>query len=930
MTEAAFRRTDEAIACRRERAEIYKNLRARNEAIGKPDDDDLFGLGGGSGGAKTSGKPLDPKTVLRLIKECPQKLKTLNAKNKDQIIEMLKGAGSKLARFTEEMVSGLMGADIKMTDIVAFVEVATLMNEQYKIAELLEPKINEAINSRGGNSRLWFCVYADLAIVRLFKNPTPFVNRLKVFMAKDKTSEFGNLEVMWKIFEHCAGDIFGVNKGDDSLIDAIFPAEQAVGKSLRPELKDYYTKLDVLRQRLAKEGMAAEEEAKRLLVQYGKTKTKQAEKAEQLKEQYDKLTKTATKIAFIMGGKPKAHWIEPVAPESPSSQNSSSSPSSQDSSDEQDFYVIKYDDDKEPRVRRTVLEIQQQLDILTPQNGTDACDDLAKAYLLIDDAQNREELLLWIKNISKTKVNQAPFYARFVAYISHTIPEIGQIVGDELKRQFISHITAQYKAAHGVGHTKLHVARYLAELAHFRVAISETMECILTMQNYFNERTVDMLSVVMFNAGRYLGTHCGDIPHAQIDKIISFLKTIKKRWQYKHHVQMTIDQMIDVIEAPETSDSKPMVHVPEMNKYQAYMQFVLMKSEPKNFAAKAKKVAEKMIDRQQTTKVDINFLIGLVLDLSCYSYDQYPGIAKFVHDFSAEYPEFGQGIVDILMERIRRGIECNKARTRQQQQCEIAFLAELVNADVVDLDVVSNTVMLILSLDQTYPVPFLISVQGPRKKSNKINSQPSDFFKATLVCSLLEGVLPTIREKQRTTWRQQWNNAIHEMMYWLQCFLLVRSPVPADVVFIVSDLMEKLSSGFDVPIFQKYASCDDIKKVDAGSIPVYPCIKEGCSPYALRLPKRPTQGRRLELENLVDDPDSSDDDGNERFAREKDDLFESFAAETKPTPTYHPLPIDIRSKPAGAPLKRISSSGPPPGFTIIFEDKKNERASIRI
>jgi hypothetical protein len=433
-----------------------------------------------------------------------------------------------------------------------------------------------------------------------------------------------------------------------------------------------------------------------------------------------------------------------------------------------------------------------------------------------------------------------------------------------------------------------------------------------------------MTCTLFFIAGEFLDT-LSDQTHIQIRGEVEQLKKLRENAAYKPHDILMLNQAINLFEPP-PPDTSPAPE-PQLSKYQAYLQHLFMKADQNpHFCTKVKKVFEKM-RLQAGTGVDFTFLLTLVLDLQSYNLNQYQPIARFVTELSrSSYPEFGLLVCDVLLERVRRGIERDGIAFHQRQLCEVRFVAELCAAELMPLKVVFDTCQLILSLGYQSPTMFLIKVEGPR--APRITVKPADWFRVELVCCLLDTVCPALVHGQPVVDIAQ----VQHVLVWLQLFCLIRAPIPSSVAFRVDELLtlydrEKIEGTIrlDTKELMKDFTGKGAQRQEYKS----PYTAVPAKPPPLQI-VRATKPVKKPTEEEEYDSDPEGDDSEKHFLRELAEFKEELEQEKQATnrkkiatPMFELLKTDGGQRPS----LRMTPNGPPPEFQVVIP-KGNKSETI--
>ena len=919
-------RSDEESAGRAKRAEVYKAWRPKNMMstetyYGRQKRDDPFDLLGGGGGGGQKGKAMDAKEYKRKVTQCCNKMAEISFETRDAILQLINELGTKLDRFVNDAITKMMEAKLKIRDVPAFVEICSAMHcVLNKFSEELTQHLLKKLKDSQENAvaeRIWMCVLADLVIVRVFPvqadtevMPTAnrqnlqivqmlrvFVHQLERWINLDCSSKnFEHWELIWRILRHCAGDLFGLDMslvdGKRTIMDPIFPKE-GIAKQLAPSLKKYWDVCNEERKSLGEQGPALQEKAYWKRIHKGMMTTKEGEEAKELKATYLRLTDISRRLGFIMNKSLEEYWVDYKPDEKEEEEVPPIQPGGPDSVD--DFYCSLPNFDDLVEEEFDVAKLRGLLSVVTDKNE---CDRLARAYVAVSASVKRDELLGAINRPPKKKENMR-YFARFVAAISQKFPDIGEDVAKKVGQSIKSKLI-QLQKTPKIGLGSFSSPPYLGELALFNVGIDTLVEIMNFVLDRFDPRFIDVILILTVKAGRHLDTF-NDITHKQMRVVLDKLKELAKKFKYDRHLSLALKNTIEVFEppAPKSETVKP-----ALNKYQGFLKHVFLHTEANNMKAKLKKTATKLL-KQQNSEVDMRFVIELTLSLTSYRVDQLVGLGEFVADFATIYPEFGYSVVDILMERIRRGLERDSPSYHQQQISEVRFLGALVSAGLVPIEIAANTVRLILGLDQYDPRGFLVTVEPRSGRSIQRPCTPSQSFRVKLTCALLTSMIPALVNQPAV------QAYLSPHVQWLQAFVFVRTGVPIETQFCLHDMFEAFSQAGLTGIVQCSDIADLRSKIDPNRWPFTD------SPYALF--QQTAKPHHPSTKVTIHEEEESEGEDEEQIAK-----FRSELEEWKEEARREEMSRQVRQiKPAaltpvsGTPVQRLTSNGPPANFRVV-------------
>ena len=803
-----FIRTPEEIQLRKERAEIYKRIRPLNEKAHeryskKKKVDEFADLLGGGGDDEDEGpqikvKSTNPNEMMRANKACFQKLTSLSRETREQTMKAI--CSVKLNKFMEEAVNAIMSAKFTQNDIPAFVEVISTLHQFYKeFLPIIAPRILKECHKQDTNlqrRKNYICLVADLLIVRVFVNPTDFSHIIMEIVNLDTAEKtFDNFRLFWEILTWCGADIFGINRGENTVMDCVFERDPPGTTPLKKELMVYFRALlDAINEK-CEEGRKNFEEGYKLIIKYGSIKSKYLAQGKVNREQYDELLHKAKCIAFITNKEVPDPWVDTEEMSEISTidgvikvptrliPETTESPALKQVSNTDDFYDVLADMDvklAEP-LAYDIPHIKIEV-----ENAKDSyrVDTLARHYHLIDNEEDRKTLIQIFSVINKNRGNQAKYYARFIADLNQIYPDVGTGVINNLKDEYCKNVTYACSAEGAKVGTKLHVARYIAELARCKVGIEQYFDCINFTMKHFRPKTAEMVCTLINIAGKFFDSYC-DQTHTNIRNILQEMKKKKDAISTHQYAIMMVEQTINAIEPPE--ESAPVFYTNTYNEYQAFITYFFHSQvDTPQFPVKARRLIEKLLQRKEKTQVDMKFIFNLVIDLNNYSAAQLPCLAKFVSEFQKYDPVFGVNIADILCERIRRFIECPNINYKQRLIMDSRLLAELAIPElkIIPPEQVLRFANFVLSYDAQSPSYLLARIDPNSTKMNP-NVKNRDFSRVYVVARILETLIPVFSKDLCA-------NQLRQLLIHLQVYTLARVPVPANVAFRISDLFDAL------------------------------------------------------------------------------------------------------------------------------------------
>ena len=947
--ENQFQRTPQDIQLRKEREEAYKRLRPLNESAtnryskkAREDNDDPFDdiLGGGGDiideGPKIKVKSSNVKDIMRATKACYQKLSSLTRETKEATLQAILSV--KLNKFMEEAVKSLISAKFQLVDVPAFVEIISTLHQLYKeFLPLAGPMILRQCDNHelsAAQRRNYVCLVADLLIARVFTNPNPILHLFTRLVNYDLSdNKFSNFKMIWELIKWAGGDLFGISRGQETIIDCVFLKDPPGTTNLKKEIVRYFKALIAAIEQKCEEGRENYEKAYELIVKLGSINSGFMQQGKENRKEYDELLSKAKCIGFVVNKEVPDPWVEneemteittidgPIKvptrliPETPEGV-----PVQQQLSGTDNFYDLLADMNvklAEPLgfgVSQIKIEVDHAKD-------SARIDTLARHYALIDKPEDRQQLIQAFSSIGKNRGSQAKYYARFIADVSQLYEEVGKTVAENIKNEYVDFINYACSDAGASSTPKLHVARYMAELAHFRIGIEQFFDCINYTLAHFRPRTAEMVCTLINISGKFFNKLC-DQTHTNIQNVLSEMEKKKPEIATHQYAIMMVEQTINSINPPETAE--PMYYINSYNEYQAFITYIFHSQiEQENFPAKARRIIEKLLQQSEKTKVTMKFITNLALDLSNYSGAQLPNLAKFIAEFTKVYPAFGMQIADICCERVRRFLECPNPNYKQRLIMEARFIAELARPDVSVIPV--ETAMIFANFILTFNATELskskfIKIQRPGAKRIDVNQNNRDFNRIFVVSRMIETLIPAFKKDICIP-------QLAKLMTHIQIYAVFRFPIPANVAFRISEIFDTLN-------FECKKIMDQIPRIETREAAEnYKDISNLQKDYTFQFLKKATtatRGRldlssmRKEFEEEEEEEDNSDDLYEDKFTRELEEFTEYLDKERKSKATKHEkvtIPLSLMSSDSVIAAPLINSKTGPIGDFEVYTSK---------
>jgi len=782
-------RPSNEIEARAIRSKLYQSLRSKIEKSCKKseivdDFDDLLGSSSAPRSVKTTG---NPKQVMQKLNQFIQKLVLIGPSNKDVLIETLGSVN--LVNVMPEVIQNLINADFNKDCIVPYVHIVTEISIQYpEFWAQFEPPFLQKMNT-SEKKYILIRIYGDFLILGLVKDERALKNALDLMINSDLSDKsFTNHKHIWALCSYSGGDLFGVDRGSNSVIDPVFP-KRCVAPKLRDSLFAYYKGLVDYLKELCAEGKVSFEQAYEKLIKYGTLKTAVYSKANDLKKRYTEMASIADHYQFLINKQYKKEWEE----------------------DEEyvDFALITGENVRIPK--RIFIQIDphvaatkfdpfydkladfttvQALKIIDPKllvynigndKSAQNIDKLSKSYVEIDNPENRIIVKGLFSTISKGNPEIAPHLARFVANVSQVFPEIGNEIAEILKNHLVSHINKVNQDSSKKGEIKIHYARYIGELARFRIGIDSYFDLLKTCMFKLSVRIVDIICVLMNSAASYMDSLSGE-SHSRINNIVEELESKKVKFVNYPGAVIMINQAISTVKPIETTLTEKRVN--PYNVYQAFLiHYIRCCCQHSTFDTSGARYINKLLALPKFG-VTQEFVLQILLNLTCFSEKDYSKLAQLLKELSKTHFSLVQTFTEVLYERVHRYIDSNGKKFKHQANIESRFLAELCVVDLIDIDSIKEIIISFIGSRMNRTI-ILIGIQKPGRTREPLVK--AVYHNIIVGINMISIILPKLQRNYMIA---------HGIMVYLQATILSLPEIPPKLNERVSYLFDQINDHY--------------------------------------------------------------------------------------------------------------------------------------
>ncbi|KAJ3324923.1 hypothetical protein HDV06_005511 [Boothiomyces sp. JEL0866] len=396
----------------------------------------------------------------------------------------------------------------------------------------------------------------------------------------------------------------------------------------------------------------------------------------------------------------------------------------------------------------------------------DAIDQIAVEFAFINNKGTRKQLAQTLLGVSRQRLDLLPYYSRLIATLYPYMPDIGNMVVEELESSFHYH---QRKKNQLFIEEKMKNIRFIGELTKFKITPNHIVfHCLKVLLDDFNFHNIELACSLLETCGRFL--FCN--PETQV-RTASFLEIIlrkKSALNMDTKYSFMIDNAIYVCNPPDIQAAPKKVREP----IELFLRKLIYKDLARPNAPTTLKLLRKVNWEDELTKKTLQKIFFKIWKVK---YSNLHLMAFLIAELSRFYPSFGVSVVDNCLEHVRIGLEQNLFKHNQRRLACIKFLGELYNYRMVHSHVIFDTLYLLLRFGHENGIPT---------KTNPCPiDAPNDFFRLRLVCTLLDTCGRCFKKGHLA-------RKLDDFFVFLQLYLFSKDKMPIDTEFFFMETKDFL------------------------------------------------------------------------------------------------------------------------------------------
>ncbi|TDH72466.1 hypothetical protein CCR75_006098 [Bremia lactucae] len=458
----------------------------------------------------------------------------------------------------------------------------------------------------------------------------------------------------------------------------------------------------------------------------------------------------------------------------------------------------------------------------------DRCDKAAVEFCYRNSRATRNRLVKALFAVPRTHLELLAYYSRLVATLQSVLKED---IGGELVEMLVSEFHGLMKRRNQFRlESKIKNIRFLAELVKFRICPPNTgFRCLQKCFQDFQGHNVHVATTFLENCGRFL--YCSKHTHGRTVNCLSVMMKLKAAKHLDPQLETLVENAYYMCKPP----ARVQRQVKEHDPLYLYLLKVLYQDLNGSNINKVVKTLRRYPWHEHTT---CPMVLKALLKVTKGKVMQMKWICEVIKGLSRYHDDVLVLLVDDVLEYIRYSLELNDYRDHQRSLGYIKLLGELYNAGVVSMNVVVETLYLlinhshdVLTLPQ-YSSDKLSALQLLEMKKRfllvpdmrydpRVPSEvdgPFEVFRIRLVSALIEtcngssgNTLGIGSNHTSSNERGISRPRLGRFMIFFQRYLFSKVDVPMETEFVVYDLFELLASHLKDQ-FLKFETWDQVDR----------------------------------------------------------------------------------------------------------------------
>ncbi|KAL0956498.1 hypothetical protein HGRIS_002642 [Hohenbuehelia grisea] len=393
-------------------------------------------------------------------------------------------------------------------------------------------------------------------------------------------------------------------------------------------------------------------------------------------------------------------------------------------------------------------------------------DQAAVDFAFLNSKAARKRLVKFLAQVPKNRIDLLPHYSRLVATLNPYMPDVGTDLIAMLDDEF-RYLQKKKNVVKELAEVRLKNITFLSNLTKFRVVpphlILHTFKVCL---DDFSGTNVENIALLLEGCGRFLLR--SDNTRERFGAMLELMRRKQSMQHFDQRQQLLLENAYYQCNPPERTPRQ----MKERTNMELFIRHLI-------HDVLAKKTIDKVLKLIRKLDWDDAFIYHTLHKLFTkpwkLKYSHISLLAMLTYDLQRYHPEFAIGVVDQVLEDVRRGLEQNVYSTNQRRVATIKYLGELYIYRLLSSGIVFDALWSLVTFGHPEGKPL------PKQPCPL--DMPDDFFRVRLVCILLDTCGMCF---DRGTQKKKLDNFLTFFQYYILC----KEELPMDIDFMVSDSLE--------------------------------------------------------------------------------------------------------------------------------------------
>ncbi|TFK84735.1 transcription factor [Polyporus arcularius HHB13444] len=406
-------------------------------------------------------------------------------------------------------------------------------------------------------------------------------------------------------------------------------------------------------------------------------------------------------------------------------------------------------------------------------------DQAAVDFAFLNSKAARKRLVKFMTQIPKNRTDLLPHYSRLIAILNRYMPDIGTDIVAALDDEF-RYLQRKKNVVKELAEVRMRNITFLSNLTKFRVVPPHViLHMFKVCLDDFSGTNVENLAMLLEGCGRFLLR--SEETREPFSKMIELMRRKQSMQHFDQRQLLLLENAYYQCNPPERTARQ----VKERTPMELFIRHLIYDVLAKRTIDKVFKLIRKL---DWTDPLVLRTLHKVFTKPWKLKYSHIPFLAMLTYDLQRYHPAFSVGVVDQVLEDIRRGLETNVYSMNQRRVASIKYLGELYIYRLISSGIIFDTFWTLV----TFGHPEGRPLPGQPCPID----MPDDFFRVRLVCVLLDTVGMCFDRGSQV-------KKLDQFLTFFQLYVHCKQqPLPMDVEFMLSDSLEAVRP--KMPLFKSF------------------------------------------------------------------------------------------------------------------------------